>query len=120
MYPPFFLARERASPKSRQAFLVRQGSLVFIEHFTTATDSSPYGIDPHSHVPKLYFRDFFNTLQPFERRSEMTVNRLWWEGFLSHIPICQRQHLAHDLFPGSLSQWLRSIGVNKVVSRSVD
>ena len=62
MYPPFLLARERVFPKFRQALLVRQGSLVFIEHFTIANERSTDVTDPHSHLSKLYFRDFFNTL----------------------------------------------------------
>ena len=49
------------SPTIRQAFLVCQGLLVFTEHFIIANDSSTYVTDPHSHVPKLYFRDLFNT-----------------------------------------------------------
>src|SRR2546421_8586287 len=33
-----------------QTLLVRQGSLVFLEHFTIANDPSPYFPDPHSHL----------------------------------------------------------------------
>src|SRR5258708_35037649 len=63
MRPLSFWQESEHLQNSGQAFLVRQGSLVFIEHFTIANDRSPYVTDPHSHVSKLYFRDFFNTLQ---------------------------------------------------------
>jgi hypothetical protein len=62
MRPLSFWQEREYLKNSGQAFLVRQGSLVFIEHFTIANDRSTYITDPHSHVSKLYFRDFFNTL----------------------------------------------------------
>ena len=61
MHRPSFLARERASPNSGQAFLVRQSSLVFTEHFTIENDSSPYVTycsqeqPMESHVSHSYF-----------------------------------------------------------------
>jgi len=53
MRPLSFWQESEYLQNSGQAFLVRQGSLAFIEHFTTANDRSPYVTDPHSHVSKL-------------------------------------------------------------------
>jgi hypothetical protein len=59
MRPLSFWQESEHPQNAGQAMLVRQGSLVVMEHFIIANDRSTYVTDPHSLVPKLYFRDSY-------------------------------------------------------------